>query len=171
MFFFAILKCQLRKLKTNITPAIFTKKNLQIRSQKLKSLSDIAFENYLNLVAQLYYKATLQSSDILSAIEQRDLLSIDDEQKPLIQVKKPGKRGRKAKPKPQTEQPQEALQTLNISVADVSNPVEEDNQELTNKDEVKINGETLSASRIDVIDFLVNPLKVDCVFGKLRFLT
>lgn len=156
-------------MKSNVTPTIFTKKSHHVRLPKPKNPTDLAFENYLNVVAQFYYKATYQPTDILSTIDPNDLLSAGGEANLLAGMKKPGKRGRKAKPKPQLEQPQENTQNSEINTSEplVSQMNEEKEQD--GKEDAKGQLDQLAFSRVDIMDSLVSPLKVDSVFGKLTF--
>ena len=74
---------------------------------KPKNPMQLAFENYLNLVAQLYYKATHQITDPNATQQANDLFKSSEDKKPLIPVDKPKRPGRKAKPKPLPQPSQE----------------------------------------------------------------
>lgn len=158
-----------RKLKSNITPDIFTKKNSRIRLGKPETPFELAFEKYLALVVQLYYKANYQSADILPTYVPEDISTVLDDQKILAPVKKPGKRGRKAKPKPLPEQPVENDQNSEVTMQIEPNVPEIEDKEEEKKDEGKALLDNITLSKTDTIDFLVSPLKADYVFGKFSF--
>ncbi len=126
---------------------------------------DLAFENYLNLVAQLYYKANFQPANVIAAFESNGLFSETDDAKAFLPLKKPGKRGRKAKAKPNAEAAPESLDTsANIEI-ESSNLAENETREEAPKEEVQAQVETIATSKVDIMDSLVSPLKVDYVFG------
>jgi len=129
---------------------------------------EIAFENYLGIVAQLYYKASFQPVNILPVFESNGIFSNTDDQTPLLAIKKPGKRGRKAKPKPQLQQQTDILEDSVEIVPESSNPVEVESKEEGTKEESKIQAESTVLTKVDIMDSLVSPLKADYVFGKLK---
>ena len=130
---------------------------------------EIAFENYLSLVAQLYYKGTFQPANILPVFESNGIFSGTDEQNPLLVIKKPGKRGRKAKPKPQIQQQKDNIEDLSEMVTETSSQVETENKEEVQKEDFKAQVEASSLTKVDIMDSLVSPLKADYVFGKLKY--
>jgi len=154
-----------RKLRGNVTPAIFAKKS-QVRSTKPKTPMDLAFENYLHLVAQLYYKANFQPSNVVAVFEANGLFSDTDDSKAFLPLKKPGKRGRKAKVKPNAENTQENADPSNIVELENTSLPENEPREDIPKDDVQAQVETIASSKIDIMDSLVSPLKVDYVFEK-----
>jgi len=127
---------------------------------------DLAFENYLNLVAQFYYKATYQPTDILANIDPNDLMPAGGEPNPLAAIKKPGRRGRKAKPKPQSDQPQENPQYSEVNTSEPSISQMNDDKDQIDKENANVQLDQLALSRVDIMDSLVSPLKVDSVFEK-----
>ena len=130
---------------------------------------DLAFENYLNLVAQLYYKANFQPANIVAAFESNGLFSDTDDTKAFLPLKKPGKRGRKAKAKPNAEATQETLDSSTNIELESSNLAENETREEAPKDDVTAQVETIATSKVDIMDSLVSPLKVDYVFGKSSY--
>jgi hypothetical protein len=158
-----------RKLKSNITPDIFTKKNSRIRVAKPETPFELAFEKYLALVVQLYYKANFQSADNLPSSAPEEISTVLDDQKILLPIKKPGKRGRKAKPKLFPDQTVEIDQNSETIMQIEPNVPEIEDKEDEKKDEGKALLDNIAFSKTDTIDFLVSPLKADYVFGKFSF--
>ena len=145
-----------------MTPSIFTKKNLQIRLNRPQNAMQLAFENYLNLVAQLYYKATHTLSDVYSIVESNQLSLNGDDQKPMIQLKRGRKPGRKAKPK---NQPKAVTENLGTPEGSVDDAIEEEEEKQVKEPEAKLEVENLNGMLVECIDQLVSPLKVDYIFG------
>lgn len=156
-----------RKLKNSVTPAIFTRKNMQIRLSKPKTPMQLAFENYLNLVSQLYYKATHQLEDGTANIQAQELFKSNEDEKPIIQIDKPKRPGRKAKPKPLPPNPQDGQNNgQNGKSQNLSGTTE--GEKPANAEETK-QGEGMVLSCNDVLDSLVSPLRLDYVFGNYQF--
>jgi len=126
----------------------------------------LAFENYLNLVAQLYYKSTFQPANILPIFESNGQFANSEDQNLLISMKKPGKRGRKAKPKPQLQQAQENSEDLSILAPEASNRLDIESKDDLSKEDFKIQQDSTALAKIDIMDSLVSPLKADYVFEK-----
>lgn len=148
-----------------MNPSIFTKKTLQIRLNRPQNAMQLAFENYLNLVAQLYYKATHTLSDVYSIVESSQFSLNGDDQKPVIQLKRGRKPGRKAKPKNQPKLTVENPGTPEGSVDD--GVVEEEEEKQVKDSEPKLEVENLNGMLVECIDQLVSPLKVDYIFGNM----
>ncbi len=127
---------------------------------------EFAFENYLSLVAQLYYKANFQPSTLTQIPESNGVFTSNEEQNPLLAIKKPGKRGRKAKPKPQAQQAREIADDSTEMSLESLNMVENEQKEDPGKDEVKVLVDAPALAKVDIMDSLVSPLKADYVFGK-----
>jgi len=151
-----------RKVKNNVTPSIFAKKNLQIRLNRPQNAMQLAFENYLNLVAQLYYKATHTLSDVYSIIDSNQFSLNGEDQKPVIQLKRGRKPGRKAKPK---NQPKIALENPGTPEGSIDT-VEEEEEKQAKEQEPKPEIENINGMLVECIDQLVSPLKVDYIFEK-----
>lgn len=158
-----------RKLKNAITPAIFTRKNLQIRLNKPKTPMHLAFENYLNLVSQLYYKATHQLHDITSSMQAHELFKNPEEEKPIITIEQPKRPGRKAKPKPQPQVTPEPTSNPSQNGKGSGNMAIEDGDKSAMVEETKNANEPMVFACNDVLDSLVSPLRTDYVFGKKLF--
>jgi len=145
-----------------VNPSIFTKKNLQIRLNRPQNAMQLAFENYLNLVAQLYYKATHTLTDVYSIVESSQF-SLSGEDKPVIQLKRGRKPGRKAKPK---TQPKVAVENPGTPEGSIDDIVEEEEEKQAKEQEPnKVEVENLNGMLVECIDQLVSPLKVDYIFG------
>lgn len=54
---------------TTLTPLIFTKKNQPVKQQKPLSPHIVAFENYLHLITQMYYKKNFNLNESISNFE------------------------------------------------------------------------------------------------------
>lgn len=125
----------------------------------------LAFENYLSLVAQLYYKATHQITEVYSIVEPSHLTA-SGEEKPLIQLKRGRKPGRKPKKKVPvlTDKDTEVTAETNDSIQ--AGEMEEEEEKQLEDPETKIPTEISGGMLVGHIDTLVSPLKVDYVFGK-----
>lgn len=141
---------------------------MQIRLSKPKTPMQLAFENYLNLVSQLYYKATHQLEDGTANIQAQELFKNNEDEKPIIQIEKPKRPGRKAKPKPLPPTPQDN-QNNGQNGKPQNNNSTNDGEKPMFAEETK-QGEALVLSCNDVLDSLVSPLRLDYVFGKLSIL-
>ena len=155
-----------------MNPSIFTKKNLQIRLNRPQNAMQLAFENYLNLVAQFYYKATHALSDIYSIVESSQFSLNGEEQKPRIQLKRGRKPGRKANSK---NQPKIAVENPGTPEGFVDDIIEEEEEKQAKEPESnKLEVEALNGMTVECIDQLVSPLKIDYIFGNegrsLRYL-
>lgn len=126
----------------------------------------LAFENYLNLIAQLYYKATHQLTDIYSIIEPAPVSATGEEQRPIIQLRRGRKPGRKPKRKVNLSVPKESEGNIDNNTPIQSTGIEEEEEEKQSEDpEVKNLNEIPTGVVVETIDTLVSPLKVDYVFG------
>jgi hypothetical protein len=142
---------------------------MQIRLNKPKTPMHLAFENYLNLVSQLYYKATHQLSDINSSMQASELFKNPEEEKPIITIEQPKRPGRKAKPKPLPPVTPEPTQIGGQNGKGTGNPGQEEGDKTAIIEETKNPNESVMLSCNDVLDSLVSPLRTDFVFGKKVF--
>lgn len=151
-----------RKLKPPLTPAIFTKKNQQIKIVKPTTPYLIAFENYLNLVSQQYYKASFSPAEVSLAEEDQGYFKLGDAP-PILINPRPGRPGRKPKPKLPVMTEESKEQGMENKDASNSMPIEQDKQNGTDLPRTLI--DKYSAYYIDVLDTLVSPIKQDYPFG------
>ena len=145
-----------------MTPSIFTKKTLQIRLNRPQNAMQLAFENYLNLVAQLYYKATHALTDVYSIIESSQISLNGEDQKPMIQLKRGRKPGRK--PKSAKNQPKVTIENPGTPDGSIDT-IEEEEEKQVKEPEPKVEAENFNGMLVECIDQLVSPLKVDYIFG------
>jgi hypothetical protein len=136
---------------------------MQIRLSKPKTPMQLAFENYLNIVSQLYYKATHPLEDVTKDISTQDLFKNPEDEKPIITIDKPKRPGRKAKPKPQVPTMGDS-KDKNGKTEAAGTPSEEG--KVVAPEETKNQGENMVFVTNDVLDSLVSPLRSDYVFGK-----
>jgi len=130
----------------------------------------LAFENYLNLIVQLYYKATHTLTDVYSLIDPNQLSATGDGLKPIIQIKrgrKPGRRSNKAKTAKIVKDTENSEQNDSIPPGE-GDVLEEEQKQLDDVD-VKGQVEVINGALVENIDSLISPLKVDYVFGKIKF--
>jgi len=141
---------------------------LQIKANKQKSPVNVAFENYLNLVSQIYYKANHQLNDLNNIIMAKDLIKPEEENGNILQVKKGNRPGRKAKPKILPIAPDSgskpAQNSTSNNIGDSAGNAEADKGYI--EPEIKQFPDSFSAVYTDILDALISPLKVDNVLEK-----
>jgi len=142
---------------------------MQIRLNKPKTPMQLAFENYLSLVCQLYYKATHHLHDLNSAIQAQELFKNPDEEKPIIQIEQRKRPGRKARPKAQPQEIPEPTQINDQNGKTAGTSTEEGGEKTAIVEETKNPTETMTFYCNDVLDSLVSPLRTDYVFGNKLF--
>lgn len=153
-----------RKLRPPITPIIFAKKNMQIKIPKQTTPYLIAFENYLNLVCQLYYKASFRPAEVPANDETHNYFKLGDT--PPVLVNKPkGKPGRKARKK--TPSQSEDGRDHNTDSKDAGLTTTKDKEKASSNEAHKNMVHNVSLFYTDVLDTLISPLKVDYPFGNL----
>lgn len=153
-----------RDPKMVISPMIFTKQNKNIRYSKTMTAALLAFENYLTLVTQLYYKRNFKNSNPLEeALAKREgIESTNDSDFPL--PIKTEKRGRKPKPKTSGNPQGENMGNTTMTAGQGFTEESKDNEQIL--EAVNAN----NSVTLDILDNLVSPLREDLTFGTISII-
>jgi hypothetical protein len=136
-----------------MTPLIFTKKYPNIKLNKQAPPKLAAFENYLQIVRQMYYKKTTNFSDIINFHDENTA----ELGKPSAAVlPKPGKKGRGG---------HIAKLMRNKLLAENENKKETSNIEEKVKPEFDL--EIINPHQ-DILDNLISPLRTPMIYGRDR---